>query len=247
MSRTVIDFPKSFAPGLVTAVAVSALTLFPANTASANHIDFFDEGDSSDPLVVVGSGSDTNDFVDPNGDTILGQTRRATVTMAAGVPSGLKIAGQLDINPTTGNGVYSFGNDDLSWGTLTLEYGLTSDLNLVNNPAGPDYQFIGIDVFSYDEGSGSDPGFRVDVTATDTSSNTDTTSTTISSAGQLLIDYDSFDGVDFTSLDDLTFDFVSLNPGADLVLDAITREVPEPTTAGLLALGGLSLLARRRR
>ena len=228
-------------------IAASALGLLPATMASANHIDFFDEGDD-DLLVVAGDGSDTNTFVDDDGDTILGQTRRASLTMdSAPAPSGLKIAGQLNIDPTTGNGVFSFSNDDLSQGTLTFDYGLTSTLDLVSNSDGPDYQFIGIDVFAYDEGSGSDPGFRVDVTATDTSSNSGMTSAFISSAGQLLIDYDSFGSVNFMSLDDLSFDFVSLNSGADLVLDGITREIPEPATAGLLALGGLTLLARRRR
>ena len=226
---------------------VAGITLIPAGVASANHIDFFSEGSGAVVLIPPDeTASDT--MTDPDGDTILGNDRFVQVEMSGtiGDPSGVQIGAQFVTGPN-GEGLFTYSNDPLSWGILTLQYGDSANFNLVANDDGPAYQALGIDVFAVDPGIGGGSAYELDITALDTEGDSDTVNTSIFSAGQILVDYDAFTGVDFTSIDSLTFEFITQNPGGDITLNEITREVPEPTTAGLLALGGMALLARRRR
>ena len=246
MTRSIVEFSRSFAPGLATAVAASALTLMPATTASANHIDFFSEGDTLLALIPPATTASST-VTDPDGDTILGMDRFAQIEMSGTTSTaGVQIGAQFESGPN-GEGLFTYSNDPLSWGILTLRYGDSADFNLVANDDGPAYQALGIDVFAVDQGIGGGSAFELDITATDTDGDSDIVTTSIFSAGQILVDYDAFAGVDFTSIDSLTFEFITQNSGGDITLNEITREVPEPTTAGLLAIGGLTLLARRRR
>ena len=153
------------------------------------------------------------------------------------------MAAQLDVN----GGLMTYANNSDTMGTFTLRYGDAGTLNVVNPPT--NYQFLRVDVESLGQSGAVGDSFALNVSAIDTSGASASQTTTVdAAAGEYFFAYSSFAGVDFTSLDALTFEFVSQNLGATLTLDEITREiVPEPTTAGLIGVAAMGLLARRRR
>ena len=232
---------------LLTAASLAA-SLLAVPAAMANHIDFFAEGGA--PLVLVpgapgNSASQTYNDTDDGTDngTILGDTRFTQLVFTPGQPLGTNITAQIDVL----GGQLSYSNDGNTMGTLTLRYGDTATLDLVSNANGPDYQFLRVDVAALGQSAGGDDTFNVSVTATDTDSS-DVQTFTINAVGDYFLPYAAFAGVDFTAVSSLNFDFASGNTGADLTLDEITREiVPEPTTAGLIGVAAMGLLARRRR
>lgn len=211
-----------------------------ATEAMANHIDFFDEA----PFTLVllqgdGDGQESITTTDPDGDTIIGNTRFAQVTFNPGPAVGVVLGANLASNGST----FVFSNSAASRGTLNLRYGDTADLNVVN---AVNYTAFGIDVDALDD------DFVATVFVMDTASaggDSDSQMFTISSTGQFLIPYSAFNSnVDFTSLDSLQFSFVSATPGADITLNEITREfIPEPASFALLGLGGMLLMGRRRK
>ena len=219
------------------ALAVGA-ALAAAGVASANHIDLFTEGDFLLVLTPPGpsvSASVTEENA-PFGDSILGNNRFVQLEFTPGPPNGIGLASQLDLN----NGVLTYTNSAETWGTMTLRYGDTSDLDLVT---ASNYGALRVNVTAL----GAGDAFTLNVIATDTSNNTDTESVVVNATGDYDFNFSAFAGVDFTSIDSLTFRVVSQNPGDDITLGEIARVVvPEPASAGLLALGGLALLRRRR-
>ena len=218
-------------------IAVAGVGLITHGVASAAHIDFFSESDDDSTLILTsGETSETDTFVDPEGDTVLGQTRRTTIEFAPGGNNGFIVEMVVD----TADGILAFSNSANTRGTLTLDYGITSDLDLVNNPDGPDYQGLRVDVV------GLVGSFDATVTATDTGNDSDSVDFDIDSTGNYTIDYDAFsDSVDFDSIDLLSFMFVSQTNGAAIDLNQIIRVVPEPLSAG--AAGLLALVGLRRR
>ena len=226
-----------------TKLIAAAAALSAAGAASAAHIDFFTESDGNTLVLTPGETSESETFTDPNGDTVLGNTRFTMIEFAPGSSNGVVLETVLDM---TDDGILTFTNGSQTRGTLTLRYGDTATLDLVSNPAGPDYRALQIDVEAIDVGSAGG-GFDLAVTALDTDGDSDTQSIVLDSAGSFLLGYDAFDDdVDFDMIDTLTFEFVGQNPGADIDLANIIRAVPEPGTmaaAGLLSIVGL----RRRR
>ena len=206
-----------------------------AGTATANHIDFFEEGQFT-LLLLPGQTSVSDTQTDADGDTILGNTRNVQMTFAPGDDTGAVLSAQLDVN----DGVLVFSNSAGTRSTLSLSYGATSTLNVVDPVP---YTRFGIEVVDLEGGN-----VTATATATDTGGDSDMASVSFNDEGQFFIDYSDFDSsVDLTMLDTLTFDFVGDRNGVDLTLGSITREViPEPATLGLAGVAGLALLRRRR-
>ncbi len=227
---------------LTTAAAVGAALLLPT-TSSANHIDFFTEGAQTLVLLPPGPSSSSNVSEEDSGsDSIIGGDRFGQIEFAPGAALGTGLGAQINVT----DGVFSYSNDPATMGTLTLRYGDTSTLDLVNGPPGG-YQLLGIDVEDLGQSGLIGDSFLLNITALDTGSNSDTQSILINSEIQYFVPYAAFAGVDFTSIDSLTYEFVSQNLGADIQIDNLTREVPEPASFALLGLTGAALLLRRRR
>lgn len=107
-----------------------------------------------------------------------------------------------------------------------------------------------------------DEGIRVDLQITDGiseyslflswSGGSDTVSeTNFAIPNVIFFPFSSFTGIDVTTIDQITLTIAAQEDAADVSIAEIftTAEnpIPEPATAGLLALGALGLLARRRR
>ena len=234
---------------LALTIAAGTAALAPA-VASANHIDFFEEGNQA--LFLIGGITGTSDssnvsegslnpeFPD-TGDSIIGNDRFAQIEFDPGPVAGTNFGARVN----TGDGVFSYSNDPGTQGTLTLRYGDSGTLNLVD-PV--NYQFLGIDIANLGQSGGADDFFTLNVTATDTGSDSDTESILINQEIKYFIPYAAFDDVDFDSIDSITFEFVSGNLGADLQIEALTREIiPEPASLALLGLGSGLLVLRRRK
>lgn len=223
--------------------AVGSLAL--TSAAAANHIDFFTEG--SFALKLEPGDTMESDFtVDPDGDSIIGFGRNVSIMFAPGSDDGIITADLVGEGTGTGGddaGAVVFSNSATTMGTLTLDYGTFTDFDVASNAGGDDYFAFAVDFSAVEP----DAAGTLTATVTDTDGDQSTLSQPIVGAGEYLFPYDAFGGdIDFTSVDRLTFEVTSGTVGADFRLEEITRVIPEPATASLLGLAGLTLLRRRR-
>ena len=220
--------------------------------ALANHIDFLSDGGfdisaddtQMDPTMFSSSGDPGN---------IIGAEREVTLwadfgsynakldaPMGAGTVGG-NTAVILNVAPTGPNAADSFG-------TLRLVYNGQGNTGL----GGLDFDTMwdSLDV-SFNSISGGQLDLRVSVS--DTNGNTGMAAMGgIGSAGSYSFAFTDSEfvnaGVDFTSVDSITFDFETIDPGVSFGVSGITREaIPEPSSTLMVGLALFGFIARRSR
>ena len=232
------------------ALAAPALALAPL--AAANHIDFIQ--DDSDPSngVTDANFSLTSTSGTPVVDTqvgepadILGGTRTVTLVRDGG------FGGNISATKAAGSTVIDVQNSSVSAGTITLDYDGFENLDFANTWSRIDVAFPSISTSVGD--SEFDAFLTVESSAgtgTASSGRIEASVTGGSTTLQFAFDDAAFADVDFTDVDRVTFTVDTAIIGSDFQIGSITREgpplIPEPATAGLLALGGAALLRRRR-
>ena len=143
----------------------------------------------------------------------------------------------IGVNSGTGDAVHLDGSESL---TLSASYSVTANTGYTLISDTLDTDFGNITIRNND---GSAVSFDIDGTSYSTTAAANAWAGRYSfndgiTDSSLLIDNVVGDGI---LIDDLSFSLV----GGDVTLETVT--VPEPTSASLLGLGALSLLARRKR
>ena len=211
-------------------VAISCLVLAPvASHATLINIDTFDVGEQ----YVAGGSSDTIGGL--SASEVIGGQRYFSVSGNA-----RQIHGEINSIDYVGEGSYASG--PRYGGSFTLEYGRSTDLNAVLSAEG-EFQFD----FTYvDPGAGTGSNTLVITVIADNQTDSYQLDWP-ASEGLVSVSASRFDDVTaWNSVDRLTFTF-NARTAADVTLNTIIFSVPEPATLGLLAVGGVIGLLRRRR
>lgn len=229
-----------------TKFTASAVLLAPL-TLHANHVDFIADG----PFTFsVDEGMTGNATQTGNPGNILGTEREVSfvadvgnwnVTLAAPAmtPVGQNTAVVLAVTPDS-----SLAG---AIGSLSLTYDGVGNAGLGNSDFDTTWNFIAVNIPTL---SGA-----LDLRLTVGDSDGDSATAALgdlNSPGQYFFAFDDAaftnSGVDFDSVENVVFDFETINPDTVFAISEITREVvPEPSTSLLSVLASLGLLARRRR
>ena len=228
---------------------VITVGLIAGPVATANHIDFLSDAgfslsaDEADPTpsMNISSGASGN---------IIGAEREVSLwadvggyTAELGVP-----AGPGAVGPNTAVILNVTPNDTTSFGTMRLIYNGQGNAGL----GGLDFDTMwdSLDV-NFDSISGGQLDLRLSVS--DTNGNTGMAAMgALGSAGTYSFPFTHSEfvnaGVNFSSVESITFDFETIDPGVGFGIAGITREaIPEPSSTLLLGLSMIGLIARRRR
>lgn len=226
---------------LLGAAALLTVALVPAASSSAAVIDAFSAPDGGRTLTLtsVGSISDTQTGL---GATAIGGQRDVTLNVTE--TQGFSGA-SIKINNAPG-GTAELNSDAFTNASNTFSYGLAADLN-ANLSSG-----------------GLSDSFVIRVNAADLISLTNTITVTTAGLGSstasfeipqvlgapvdVFVPYASFLGTaSFTDVDQIAFTIDGPRASDYSIGFFETSAVPEPASLGLLAVGGATLLGRRRR
>jgi len=191
-----------------------------------------DDFNSGAPLVQQGPGTNTQIIFGPG---ILGDQRDETVTA--------QFIGTLAAN--NGALIVQQGPTDQISGSIVYD-----DFPVVDLTSGGQSSSFALDFVSSDAPTPLSNVLSIIVTSGGNSATSFVTVPSTNNLGVATVDFASFSGVDFTSVDSisLVFDFAT-EPGRDFSIDTFetVATVPEPTGFGLCCLVAIGNLLRRRR
>jgi hypothetical protein len=219
--------------------AFAFVCLIPAEVTKAGLMfvidDFTETGTQT--VSVTGVGSDTNTQTLIPGANTIGGSRQLDIDVSV---SDFSQTSTLRANTTFG--VLNYSNDS---GNTAL--GMATYDNAGNGLGGVDITLGGlVDRLLVDVLSG-DAGFKFEIT--DTGGDTATFEQLLNGAellAPLLSSFTNAGAVDFTMVDKLKLSLNSV-PDSDATITFIAVGVPEPSSIGLLGLGAIGLIGRRRR
>ncbi len=208
------------------------LFAFTASILSAQTIiDDFSDGV---PLIQLGMGTNLQTTL---GGGILGGERDESLTVGIGGTIGTLAA-------NNGNLIVQQGAADQISGSIV--YDNFSGVDLTSSGFS---SLFALDFVSSDASTPLTDVLSISVTSGGTTANNFVTVPDSSSLGVATVDFASFTGIDFTSVDaiSLNFDFATA-PGRDFFINSFsTTAVPEPSSAVLCGLAVGGFLTRRRR
>ncbi|MGJ8696722.1 MAG: PEP-CTERM sorting domain-containing protein [Verrucomicrobiaceae bacterium] len=215
-------------------------------SAHANHVDFISDGGFS-----LSATDATNSAIQTGaGGNLLGGEREVVLTADLG---SLTASVNAPVGPgpvgTNGAIVLAVSADSPdALGSLNLRYDGAGSAGLGGADFNTNWNFLRVDLASI---SGGALDLRLTVSDSD-GSMAQAAIPALTTGGFYSFSFDDpafvNGGVDFGSLDSLTFDFETIDPGVSFSINSITREVvPEPGATLLAGVGCLALIGRRRR